>query len=264
MTVSSGSVQPVVVQVVLRGEVPEAVADYARLRVQHVCGLANHPVLSARLVLTLAADPAVERPARAEASLDLSGTQLRAAAVAAELREAADLLAAKLRQNLLQHQERQRERSRWIGESTAHQWRKGDLPSPHLAHHPRAPEDRELVRRKTFALQPMSADEAAYEMDLLGHDFFLFTDGSTRHEAVVYRERDGRFAIRGDAVPAEESAVRIEVVRDAPTLTEGEARERLDLSGEPFVFYLDPRTGRGRVLYLRYDGHYGLITPIES
>ena len=33
--------------------------------------------------------------------------------------------------------------------------------------------------------------------------------------------------------------------------------------GEPFVFYLDPETGRGRVLYIRYDGHYGLITAAD-
>ncbi|MBO1414556.1 sigma 54 modulation/S30EA ribosomal C-terminal domain-containing protein, partial [Streptomyces sp. FH025] len=30
---------------------------------------------------------------------------------------------------------------------------------------------------------------------------------------------------------------------------------------QPFVFYTDTSTGRGNVLYRRYDGHYGLITP---
>ena len=45
----------------------------------------------------------------------------------------------------------------------------------------------------------------------------------------------------------------------APVLDETEARERLELSGEPFVFYRDRDSGRGRVLYLRYDGHYGII-----
>ena len=44
-----------------------------------------------------------------------------------------------------------------------------------------------------------------------------------------------------------------------PSLTDAEARTRLAADGEPFVFYLDTVTGEGRVLYHRYDGHYGLL-----
>ena len=36
---------------------------------------------------------------------------------------------------------------------------------------------------------------------------------------------------------------------------------RLELSGLPFVFFVDRHTDVGCVLYIRYDGHYGLITP---
>jgi hypothetical protein len=43
-------------------------------------------------------------------------------------------------------------------------------------------------------------------------------------------------------------------------MTDAQARVRLEADGEPFVFYLDGESGEGRVLYLRYDGHYGLIT----
>ncbi|MBT2381356.1 sigma 54 modulation/S30EA ribosomal C-terminal domain-containing protein [Streptomyces sp. ISL-111] len=39
------------------------------------------------------------------------------------------------------------------------------------------------------------------------------------------------------------------------------AAQRLRLTGLPFVFFHDTGTGRGSVLYHRYDGHYGLITP---
>ena len=103
-------------------------------------------------------------------------------------------------------------------------------------------------------------DEAAYEMGLLGHDFYLFTDSRSGKDAVVYRDGNGRFAIRGEAVVEGESAPLVEMVGTAPTLSDNEARTRLEVGGEPFVFYLDPETGRGRVLYIRYDGHYGLIT----
>ena len=116
-----------------------------------------------------------------------------------------------------------------------------------------------MVRRKTFALAPMTLDEAAFEMDLLGHDFYLFTDAATGKDAVVCRDGDGGFAAGGETT-AGEGTVEVEHDRLTAQLTEAEARARLELSGEPFVFYLDPDTGRGQVLYLRYDGHYGLIT----
>ena len=47
----------------------------------------------------------------------------------------------------------------------------------------------------------------------------------------------------------------------APCLTDEEAAERLGLLGLPFLFFIDAAEGRASVLYHRYDGHYGLITP---
>src|SRR5690606_19588023 len=38
----------------------------------------------------------------------------------------------------------------------------------------------------------------------------------------------------------------------------------LDMTGEPYVFFEDPETGRGAVAYRRYDGHYGVIVPADE
>jgi ribosomal subunit interface protein len=255
-----GIYQPVRVDVQLHGPVSQQDADYAAQKVERVMNFANQSVLSARAVLTLAPDPATARSARAEASLDVNGTQVRAQAIASDMAGAVDLLEEKLRMNLVQLQDRARTRHRWIGIASEQGWRHGTLPTAREAYFPRPPEEREVLRRKTFAMAPMTPDEAAYEMAVLGHDFYLFTDSRSGKEAVVYRDGDGRFAIRGEAVPDEESASLVEMVGSAPTLTEAEAITRLELGGEPFVFYLDREDGRGRVLYMRYDGHYGLIT----
>ena len=249
--------------VVVRGPVPQSAVEYARGKLTHVSGYASRPVLAARAVLTLAQDPAMERPARAEASLDVNGTQIRAHALASDMEGAVDLLEDKLHKNLVQYQDRERTRHRWIGVASGSEWRHGDLPTPMTDHFRRPAEEREILRRKTFALAPMTPDEAAYEMELLGHDFYLFTDSRSGKDAVVYHDGSGRFAIRGEVVVEGESAPLVEVAGAAPTLSEEEAVARLELSGEPFVFYLDPASDRGRVLYVRYDGHYGLITAAE-
>jgi ribosomal subunit interface protein len=46
-----------------------------------------------------------------------------------------------------------------------------------------------VVRRKTHEAAPMSLDRALYEMELVGHDFFLFVDETTSCPSVVYRRR---------------------------------------------------------------------------
>jgi len=46
-----------------------------------------------------------------------------------------------------------------------------------------------VVREKTHHAVPMSLDQALYEMELVGHDFYLFVDGETKQPSVVYRRR---------------------------------------------------------------------------
>jgi ribosomal subunit interface protein len=44
-----------------------------------------------------------------------------------------------------------------------------------------------VVREKTHAASPMALDQALYEMELVGHDFYLFVDSETKQPSVVYR-----------------------------------------------------------------------------
>ncbi|MCX5437721.1 ribosome-associated translation inhibitor RaiA [Streptomyces sp. NBC_00056] len=44
-----------------------------------------------------------------------------------------------------------------------------------------------IVREKTHVAAPMSLDQALYEMELVGHDFYLFVDSETKEPSVVYR-----------------------------------------------------------------------------
>ena len=48
-----------------------------------------------------------------------------------------------------------------------------------------------IVKTKQFAIKPMTPEEAALQMELLGHDFFFFTNAETGKAAVVYRRDDG-------------------------------------------------------------------------
>jgi putative sigma-54 modulation protein len=52
-----------------------------------------------------------------------------------------------------------------------------------------------IVRRKECALQPMDEEEALEQMNLLGHDFFVYYDVDARGVNVIYRRRDGQYGL---------------------------------------------------------------------
>ncbi len=53
----------------------------------------------------------------------------------------------------------------------------------------------ELVRSKRVAVKPMTPEEAAAQMELLGHDFFVFRNAETEEVNVLYRRRDGNYGL---------------------------------------------------------------------
>ena len=58
----------------------------------------------------------------------------------------------------------------------------------------RAPEPR-VVKTKRFAVKPMAVEEAIMQMELLGHDFFVFRNDTTEEVNVVYRRKDGNYGL---------------------------------------------------------------------
>lgn len=51
------------------------------------------------------------------------------------------------------------------------------------------------IRRKTFSFKPMSVEEAILQMNLLEHQFFVFTDMDTELVNVVYKRKDGGYGL---------------------------------------------------------------------
>lgn len=52
-----------------------------------------------------------------------------------------------------------------------------------------------VVKTKRFAIKPMSVEEAIMQMDLLGHDFYVFSNAQSEEVNVVYRRRDGTYGL---------------------------------------------------------------------
>lgn len=113
-----------------------------------------------------------------EVVLEGHGHHVRAKVAAADGSTAVDKAVAKLEKQLrkLKTKLQRREKGRTAAEAVA------ALPDA---------DERRIVKFKRHELHPMTPDEAALRLDLLGHDFYVFHNSETGRSAVVYRRRDG-------------------------------------------------------------------------
>ncbi|MEU6239232.1 sigma 54 modulation/S30EA ribosomal C-terminal domain-containing protein [Kitasatospora sp. NPDC047058] len=123
-----------------------------------------------------------------------------------------------------------------------------------------------IVRRKQASLVWCSPDAAARTMDAMDFDIHLFTDPATETDAVVYRVGPTGYRLTRTvaAGPPTRPAVPFTLSPNgAPQLTAHQAVERLSAADLPFLFFAQPGTRRGRVLYRRFDGRLGLIAAVS-
>jgi len=52
-----------------------------------------------------------------------------------------------------------------------------------------------ITRKKTFALRPMTSEDAMLQMEMLGHNFFVYLDSDTDSVCVIYRRKDGNYGL---------------------------------------------------------------------
>jgi len=152
---------------------------------------------------------------------------------------------------------------------TPGEWRHGNLASEPHPYFDRPPGDREVVRHKSFAPGELTIEEAVWDLGMLDYDFFLFVDLDTGDDVMLERAGDGEYLLHRLEPAAEEASDVIasggETVTVStappPELDVSDAVKLLTNSGELRLFFRNRTSGRGNVVYRRYDGHYGLITP---
>jgi ribosome-associated translation inhibitor RaiA len=127
------------------------------------------------------------------------------------------------------------------------------------------PEERQIVRHRTYADHPEATLEAAADMFDLDEEFHLFVHVRTGEDVVVHRRDDRRIGLihPPGSILADESdeSVAAEPNRYSESLTLEAARAEMDIVNHRFLYFIDAAEGRGRVLYLRHDGDYGLVDP---
>lgn len=129
-----------------------------------------------------------------QVTVNVDGTYLRAEERADQLEAAVDAVSDVLSRQVMRLKQKKLYRSeRRVDKETL-------AVAAEATEEPELPPDAELisgrvVKRKSFVVKPMSEAEAIEQMELLGHNFFLFRDDDRQELALLYRRRDGDYGL---------------------------------------------------------------------
>lgn len=150
--------------------------------------LEKHLNDSARLELELAVErnPSISENQVAEATIWTKGPIIRAREASTDMKASIDMLVDKLERQALRLRDKRRRsasRNHRAGQSA-------DVrPVVPDAEHP------VIVKTKQFPVKPMAPEEAVLQLELIGHDFFVFQNAETEEVNVLYRRRDGDYGL---------------------------------------------------------------------
>jgi len=135
----------------------------------------------------------------AEVTMFANGTVIRAQEKSENLYASIDLVASKLSRQLHRYKDRLQLAQQGPVHRSARDEEAGaaSLPPPGASlidgKEPELPS--RGVRRKYFAMPPLSLEEALHQLELIDHDFFLFREAETGELQVVYRRNHGGFGV---------------------------------------------------------------------
>ncbi|WP_416147199.1 ribosome hibernation-promoting factor, HPF/YfiA family [Salipaludibacillus sp. HK11] len=129
---------------------------------------------------------------KVEITIPMPKLLLRAEEKHSDMYAAIDLVIEKLERQIRKHKTKVNRKYR--GEDSLKYMFKNEL-EPLADEEPEDDDDFEVVRTKRFDLKPMDAEEAILQMDMLGHNFFVFSNAVSGFTNVVYKRKDGRYGL---------------------------------------------------------------------
>jgi len=160
-------------------EVTDAIRSYAEKRL----GKLERQLPDPKIELELSAEnnPSIKANNVAEATVWTKGPVLRARESSQDMRASIDQLVDKLERQVTRYREKRGRRRR-----ASRQAPEEGIPMS---------EEPQIVRTKQFAVKPMDAQEAVLQLELVGHDFFVFRNADSDEVNIVYRRRQGGYGL---------------------------------------------------------------------
>ncbi len=130
-----------------------------------------------------------------EVTIPLKNVTLRAEERNDDLYAGIDLINNKLERQVRKYKTRINRKSRDRGDQEVFVAELQEMQETQVDNDAYDDNEIEIIRSKEFSLKPMDSEEAVLQMNLLGHDFFVFTDRETDGTSIVYRRKDGKYGL---------------------------------------------------------------------
>jgi hypothetical protein len=243
--------------------VPPEQAEAARRRIASLDRYASAPLIGARLTLRRDGKPAKKPPFVADVDVRFDGRLLVAHGDGHTAIEAAAVAAEALRRQL----------RRIVGADVALRNEPRVLDDGGREQRAPArlkpPEERSIVVRRTYAQEPEPTLTALADLLEDAEVFHLFVHARTGEDVVAYQLDSGRLGLLfppGSVLADEGDLVVAQPSWFSEPLPFAAARSEMDVLNERavyhrFLYFIDAGDERGKVLYLRLDGDYGLVEP---
>lgn len=177
--------------------VTDAIRSYAEEKVGNAIKVLDHDPIAVDIVLHMAKNPANPKPAGCEVTVQVKGHIVRVEESEEDMYAAIDVAAAKIARQIRKYKTRIIDKKVRATEKIVDYAHEDARPEGELDLDKLMDElaGEEVVRRKETEFTPMTEEEALVQIDLLGHDFFAYTDRDTNLVNVLYRRDDGGYGL---------------------------------------------------------------------
>lgn len=143
-------------------------------------------ILEMEVELTYEKNPSISQNHIAEVTVFTKGPLIRAVVASPDMYASIDQVVDKLERQIKKYKGKLIDRT---------QQPRSTEPVADLDNNSRSGREPKIVKVKQFAVKPMTPEEAALQMELLGHDFYVFTNSETEEINVVYRRKDDNYGL---------------------------------------------------------------------
>jgi putative sigma-54 modulation protein len=166
-------------------EVSESIRLYAEEKMRKL-DRQLHELTEVELELSVEKNPSIAANQVAEATVRTKGPTLRVTEASTDMKASIDRLTEKLLRQVQNYRGKRRDR----------QVRgNGSPPGGAMSIPDEEDTGEQIVKTKQFDVKPMSADEAVLQLELVGHDFFVFRNAESGDVNVIYRRKDGGYGL---------------------------------------------------------------------
>ena len=168
-------------------EVTPAIRDYVEGKIERVERFFNEDLsANANVNLKVFSD----KQTKVEVTIPLKNLTLRAEERHDDMYAAIDLIVDKLERQIRKHKTKVNRRFR-SNEGVGIYFAQATQAETEAT----TDEEYTVVRTKQFNLKPMDQEEAILQMNMLGHDFYIFTDADSNATNIVYKRKDGKYGL---------------------------------------------------------------------